>query len=112
MVFNGTLTVPNDDDPTTVKAELDARNKNKMGYCELLLSCTDPVSFACIDDARTTSLPSGDGRKAWDNLKEKFELSNTASKLMLKKEFGECVLKLNEDPDVWIMRLEIIHRKL
>ena len=33
--------------------ELKLYHLNQYAYCELMMSCTDPLSFASIDDART-----------------------------------------------------------
>ena len=111
-IIDGTLTVPAASVNTQDKAFLEARKLNKLAYCELILSCKDPISFACIDDGRTTDLPDGDAKKAWTNLKDKFEPTHGASKLTLKKNFHACKLEENEDPDLWIMRLENMRRKL
>ena len=38
---------------------------NRLAYCELMMICTDALSFASIDDARTLRYPEGDATKAW-----------------------------------------------
>ena len=112
IAFEGNLSVPIESLETQDKNDLESRKINQLAFCELMLSCTDTLSFACIDDARTKELSSGDSKKEWSNLKSKCEPSSGSSKLILKREFGERKLGNNEDPDMWIMHLESIRRML
>ena len=48
--------------------------ENTQAYNELLFSCRDNVTFGIIDEATSKMFPEGDGRVAWQNLKDKYEL--------------------------------------
>ena len=86
---------------------------NKKAYNDLLLSCKDEISFGAVDEATTTSLPDGDAYQAWMNLKARFEAETPATKIQLKKEFGDSKLEdSTTDPDEWIADLERIRQRL
>ena len=90
-----------------------ARSANDTAYNDLLLSCSDEVSFGAVDEALTSKLPDGDAAKAWNNLVAKFEPKTSASLVQLKKEFNVCtLLSVDKDPDVWLSELERIRQRL
>ena len=41
------------------------RGANDTAYNDLLLSCSDEVSFGAVDEALTSKLPDGDAAKAY-----------------------------------------------
>ena len=117
-VLLGDVEVPDHDQDIDVstnegKLKMAARVANDNAYNELLLSCTDEVSFGAVDEAVTSVLPDGDAAKAWANLTAKYEPKTTASKVQLKREFNLCILdNVSKDPDEWISDLERIRQRL
>lgn len=99
------------DQKTRQKMNL-ARTKNIMAYNELLLACQDEVCFGVVDEAITEDQPEGDARKAWENLKAKFEPKTGATKVQLKLEFSQCKLATDQDADEWMSSLERLRQKL
>ena len=63
------------------------RGANDTAYNDLLLLCSDEVSFGAVDGALTSKLPDGDAAKPWNNLVAKFEPKTSALLVQLKKEF-------------------------
>ena len=55
-----------------------AKSANDTAYNDLLLLCSDEVSFGAVDEALTSKLPDGDAAKAWNNLVAKFEPKTSA----------------------------------
>jgi hypothetical protein len=49
---------------------------------------------------------------AWERLKNKCELSSSASLVKLEKQFRQCSLKKGQDPDIWITELEDYRMRL
>ena len=116
-VLLGTEKVPADDtkvnaDPAKEKANEVLRDINRKMYTEMLLSCMEEVCFECVASAKTNDLKKGDASLAWTNLKKRFESTSEASKVQLKRRFANCKLKQGQDPELWIMELERIRRKL
>ena len=117
-VLLGLVNVPSYDEEIDVETEegrlaMAARVANENAYNELLLSCTDEVSFGAVDEAITSELPDGSASKAWANLVAKFEPKTSASKVQLKREFNLCALEsVSKDPDEWISELERIRQRL
>jgi hypothetical protein len=58
---------------------------NSLGYAELISSMFDNVSFSIVDESRTDELPESDFSLAWSGLKEVFEPSTSALKILLEK---------------------------
>ena len=116
-VLLGTAKVPEDNakvdtDPDKQKENEALREINKKMYTEMLLSCMEEVCFECVASAKTDDLKRGDASLAWKNLKKRFESNSEASKVQLKRRFANCKLKQGQDPELWIMELERIRRKL
>ena len=80
-ILSGTVNVPTDDVATPSTEQKEAQKLNKIAYNELILSCTDKVSFAIVKNAKTTKHKNGNAKLAWGNLKTKFE-PNTGSELV------------------------------
>jgi hypothetical protein len=49
---------------------------------------------------------------AWERLKNKFEPSSAPSLVKLEKQFRQCSLKKEQDPDIWITELEDYRMRL
>ena len=81
-------------------------DKKASAYNDLLLACQEDIIFGIVDEAN------GDPAKAWKSLKQKFEPSNGAAKLQLKRKYQGEKLDLKEDPDEYFTRLELIRRRL
>ena len=69
-VLLGLVNVPSYDEEIDVETEegrlaMAARVANENAYNELLLSCTDEVSFGAVDEAITSELPDRSELKAW-----------------------------------------------
>ena len=115
-VLQGKIKVPAASDvldETTDKEKLQYRKANETVYDELILAMTDDVCFNIVCNATSQELPDGDAKHAWDELLAKFEVDSSATKVDLKKEFTNCVLKdITDPPDVWICKLEIIRERL
>jgi gag-polypeptide of LTR copia-type len=122
-VLNGTLKMPPEPYDGTVESteetkarlakEDEVKNKNNIGYMELLMAMTEEISFAIVDEAKTDEFPQGDLAKAWKALLDTFEPSTAATKVMLKKQFYSNKLSDAErDPDEWITELELLRQRL
>ena len=117
-VLTGLEEVPGIDEEIDVatkggKIKTLARTANDIAYNDLLLSCSDEVSFGAVDEALTIKLPDGDAAKAWANLVAKYEPKTSASLVQLKREFNVCTLSsVSKDPDEWLSMLECIHQQL
>jgi len=111
-ILTGTSQVPKNDEVldennTNEKEKILIRAKNKALYAELMLSQDNQVAFDIVDEATTDALPDGDLALAWKNLKEKYEGTSLTELIALKKEYYlSKLMKLNNDPDVWISTLE------
>jgi hypothetical protein len=55
------------------KKKIAVRIANEYAYANLLLACTESVSFGVVKSARTADLPEGDAATAWKQLKNRFE---------------------------------------
>jgi gag-polypeptide of LTR copia-type len=92
-------------------------DKNKKWFGDLILSidCTKPtgkVAFATVKNAKTKEIPGGDLFLAFTRLKTKFEPSTTPQLMQLTKEFHSKSLMRNQDPDIFITKLEALKIKL
>lgn len=95
--YSGSITPP---DCSMKTDDLDATEAikhmiNKKTYCELLLSCSDPISFACIDNAKTKDLPGGDASLEWGNL-EKYLLQIMLVNMRCESNLMVSILELNK----------------
>lgn len=114
-VLTGKVTLPD-----ALKAEKDwttedksAMKLNEMAYSDLLLSCSDELSFSIVDSSQYDDSGTGNSRIAWQRLHARFEPKTGASKVQLKALFTKCQLKsVDTDPEEWIVELETIQRKL
>lgn len=114
-IYNGNAVIPDEHDtldPVDDKSKIQMRKKNEMAYCEILLSMKDTKFITCISDAKSKLLPSGDVNLAWIKLKEIFEPKDAATKLMLKRKFSNSKMESDDDPDEWIIKLEMMRRHL
>ena len=99
-------------------AERRLDNANELAFEDLVLSVDGTteagrVAFGIIRSSKTTELPEGDARLAWEKLERKYVSKTALSRLMLKKKLGKMRLKrARDDPDVWLTKLEDMCRIL
>ena len=60
-VLTGKKQIPKEDEDLTDDEEKKAREANEKAYSDLILSCTDEISFGLVEGATTNDNPSGDG---------------------------------------------------
>ena len=63
------------------KSEEKANDLNKKAYNELILSCSDKISFGIVKSTKTKHLPKEDAKEAWSKLKTRYE-PNTGTELL------------------------------
>jgi hypothetical protein len=85
---------------------------NDLAYAGLMIVCQDDMCFGIIDGSRSTMFPDGDAALAWKRLNEKFEPRNLSNMMTIKKEFSQCSLKRQRDPEDWINQLLLMNRRL
>lgn len=88
------------------------RRMNEVGYCELLLAMKTERFMEIVSESRTTELPSGCLKTAWDNLKNVVEPNDVTSKITLTSQFANLKLKQGDNSDDWISKMEGMRRKL
>ncbi|CAM9890236.1 unnamed protein product, partial [Chrysoparadoxa australica] len=87
------------------------REANAIAYSDLILSCTG-VAFAIVEEAKTSTLPSGSAAAAWKAIKERYQVETSASKVELKREFASKDMEVSQDPDEYFMELEYLRMRL
>ena len=86
---------------------------NELAYNDLLLACSDDISFGIVDSCVYNEDGDGDARKAWSQLSERYEPKTGATKVQLKAMFNKCRLaNVEKDPEEWIVELERIRQRL
>ena len=94
------------------------REANEMAYTDLVLSingesASGRVAFNLVRLSKTKEHTEGDARLAWAKLKNKYATKSAPSLLALKKELTNSHLEKGEnDPDVWIGKLEDLRIQL
>ena len=82
-------------------------------YADLMLACSEEISFGIVFNSKSTIFPEGDAYMAWHRLKRKYEPSTNAQKIMLRREFHQSrLIGITKSPDDWIEELEIIRARL
>jgi hypothetical protein len=85
---------------------------NDLACEELMIACQDDMCFGIIDGSRHTIFPDGDASLAWKRLNEKFEPRNSSNIMTIKRDFIQCSLKKERDPEDWINQLLLMNRRL
>jgi hypothetical protein len=85
---------------------------NDLAYAEIMIACQDDMCFGIIDGSRSGVFPDGDAALAWKRLNEKFEPRNSSNLINIKREFSQCILKKERDPEDWINQLFLMNRRL
>ncbi len=90
-----------------------APEDNINAYNDLILSYQEDISLGIIEESVSETFPDGDARLAWKNLCDRFEPKTGAAKVQIKQEFHQLKLSsAEEDPDPWIISLELERRRL
>ena len=119
------LAEPKKEEETTAQAKARIEKDVKEGiteedvdmvvraYADLMLACSEELSFGIVFNAKSTIFPDGDAYLAWQRLKRKYEPSTNAQKIMLQREFHQSHLTgITKNPDDWIEELEILRARL
>jgi hypothetical protein len=90
---------------------------NKLAYTELILLIEDKtssgkVAFNLVKGSKNKDYASGNASMAWERSKNKFEPSSAPSLVKLEKQFRQCSLKKEQDPDIWITDLDDYRMRL
>ena len=81
----------------------------------LSLDCTKAagkVAFNLVRRAIDINYKNGNSRKAWNNLKERFEPKSVATRARLMKEYINSECQYRQDPVDYIVKLEDLKNRL
>ncbi len=84
---------------------------NKMAYNQLILCC-EGRAFSIVHNAKSERYPRGDAALAWKNLKKRFQVETAAGKMELKLKFSSLKLLGGQDPDEWLLELDLLRIRL
>ena len=65
------------------------------------------VVFQLVQGSKTKALADGDSKEAWTRLTGKFEAHTAPSRLLLKGKIKSLRLKYKQDPEIFILVLEV-----
>ena len=102
------MNIPKEDETLMNDDEKKAREANEKAYSDLILSCTNEVSFGLVEGAITDDNPSGDSALAWKELNEEYDPDVGTALANLKREFAQSKLDVEQKPEEWIRSLEKI----
>ena len=111
-LLTGKMNIPKEDETLMNDDEKKAREANEKAYSDLILSCTNEVSFGLVEGAITDDNPSGDSALAWKELNEEYDPDVGTALANLKREFAQSKLDVEQKPEEWIRSLEKIQTKL
>ncbi len=101
--------------PEGSKEELSRKEQlfecNKVAYNQMILCC-EGRAFSIVNNAKSKRYPRGDAALAWKNLKKRFQIETTAGKLELKLKFSNLKLHREQDPDEWLLQLDLMKIQL
>ena len=110
-VLTGNTPIPKESNPLTNEDEKKAAEANTRAYSDLMLSCSDMITFGIVESAVTNDNPNGDSAMAWKLLKEKYN-ADTGTTLSKLKKITKSKLEQRQRPDDWIRELERVQTKL
>ncbi len=84
---------------------------NKIAYNQLILYC-EGRAFNIINNAKSVKYPRGDAALAWRSLKNRFQVETAAGKMELKLKFSSLKLQRGQDPDEWLLQLDLLRIRL
>ena len=121
-VLLGKVRIPKTDEDYETDTEegkklMIAADMNELAYTELILSIDDKtsngkVAFNLVKGCKNKDFVDGNANLAWERLRNKFEPQSAPSLVKMEKQFRQCALKKDQDPDVWITQLEDYRMKL
>ena len=117
-VLTGKISVPTAETMINASATGGAEKQkacddNELAYHNLVLSNPNEIAFNIIGNTTTTDLSNGDAALAWRNLLAKYESKSATNIVELLRKFSQSRLtSLSNDPDDWIVELEIIKARL
>ena len=80
-VLEAALKAPKDDveEKNLYQEEVNLSKMYRLTYFEIMMCCTDGLSFACMDDGRSVDFMDGDAHLVWKNLSNMFEPKHRTS---------------------------------
>ena len=111
-ILDGTKDAPKDSVAGATDASKELAVLNDKAYNELVLSCIDETSFSIVDGAKTDEMKGGDAKLAWNQLKLRFEPDTGTELVRLMREYNAMSMKVNEDPDEYLTKLENCRSKM
>ncbi len=84
---------------------------NKAAYNQLILCC-EGRAFNIVNNAKSEKYPRGDAALAWTSLKRRYQIETAAGKMELKQKFANSKLRRGQDPDEWLLELELLRIRL
>jgi hypothetical protein len=70
------------------------------------------VLFNLVKGCKSKDYDDSNAFMAWECLKNKLEPVSAPSLVKTEKQFRQCALKKNQDPEIWITELEDLRMKL
>ena len=95
------------------KKQVKIYEKNSKGCDHIVLaidgkSTSGKNSFHLVNQTKTTDLPDGDLKLAWNNLKAKYSATTTTGYIAKYRKFMDTELGKGKDPDNYITRVETL----
>jgi gag-polypeptide of LTR copia-type len=100
-----------DENDADEKKLLNSRALNVQAYSALCISC-EGSAFGIVERAATPRLPNGDTALAWKSLCEKYEPTTQMSLVILKKQFAQCNMGKETEPDAWFTELSYYRARI
>ena len=80
--------------------------KNDAAFHYLVMACSGPA-FLYLEGC------GGSAKKAWNNLKQRYEANESTDLIELLEKFNKCKMKKhNENPDAWFQELEYLRKRI
>ena len=80
--------------------------KNDAAFHYLIMACSGPA-FLYLEGC------GGSAKKAWNNLKQRYEASESTDLIELLERFNSCKMKkYNENPNAWFQELEYLRKRI
>ena len=111
-VPTGNTPIPKENAILTNDEKKKAAEANIRAYSDLMLSCSDMITFGIVESAVTNNNPNGDSTMAWKLLKEKYDADTGTMLSKMKKKIRKSKLEQGQHPDDWMPELERVQTKL
>lgn len=91
--------------------------ENEKAYNDLIMSidtttAAGKVAFSLVRSSKTKDYPDGNAVVAWKRLRQKFMPDSAPTMTKLQQQFYSSKLEKNQDPDVWMTKMEYIRVQL